>query len=269
MTLGVTIASLGLVLFLVPNKIAAGGASGFAIVIHHLFNFPIGLTMLLFNIPLFILAAKEMGFLFIFRTFYGTFALSFTVDFLGLILKPATTDPLLATVYGGVMLGLGIGIVIRAEGSVGGTELAARLLHRYTHMSIGQALMLIDTAIIVLVGIVFNLELALYGLLALFITIKVMDGIQEGFGYAKGAVIISEKSEDIAQRILLELGRGVTGLTGRGLYTGQGKEALLCVVNRTEITRLKAVVAEIDPEAFVILSDVKEVLGKGFDEHKF
>lgn len=266
--IGATIAASGLVLFLIPNKIAAGGVSGLATVIYYLSGLPTGLTMLALNIPLFLLAARQMGIFFLMRTFYGTLVFSAAVDLLSIILKPFTTDPLLSAVYGGLLMGAGLGIVIRSDGSTGGTDLASRILHRYAHISIGQALMLIDTAVIMTAGIVFNLELALYGLLSLFITTKVLDGVQEGFGYAKAALIISEHSETIAQRIMQEMDRGVTGLSGRGLYTGQMRETLLCVVHRSEITRLKAVVAEADPEAFVVLSDVREVLGEGFRENK-
>lgn len=266
--LGATIAASGLVLFLIPNKIAAGGASGLATVIYYLLGLPTGFTMLALNIPLFILAAKQMGRKFILRAFYGVLFFSAAIDFLSLVLEPFTADPLLSAVYGGLLVGIGLGIVIRSGGSTGGTELASRILHRYAPVSIGQSLMIIDTAVIVLAGIVFNLELALYGLLSLFVTTKVLDGIQEGFGYAKAALIISKHSDLIAQKIFQEMKRGVTGLTGRGLYTGHTNETLLCVVYRSEITRLKALVAEIDPAAFVVLSDVKEVLGEGFKENK-
>lgn len=266
--LGATVAGLGLVLFLIPNKIAAGGVSGLATVIYHLTGLPTGLTMLALNIPIFILAAREMGIFFVLRTFYGALAYSAAVDLLSLAVKPFTADPLLSAVYGGLLVGAGLAIVIRSEGSTGGSDLAARLLHRYTQLSIGQSLMIIDALVIAVAGLVFNLELALYGLLSLFITTKVIDGIQEGFGYAKAALIISRYSDTIAQKIITELDRGATGLASRGLYTGQSRETILCVVHRGEITKLKTLVAEIDPAAFVVLTDVREVLGEGFKENK-
>ena len=266
--LGGAVAASGLVLFLIPNKIAAGGVSGLATVIYHLVGLPAGMTMLALNIPLFLLGAKEMGMVFILKTFYGALVYSAAIDLLSLVLKPITADPLLASIYGGLLVGAGLAIVIRSGGSTGGTDLAARLLHRYTSLSIGQSLMLIDTFVIVIAGIVINLELALYGLLSLFVTTKILDGIQEGFGYAKAALIISEHSEAIAQRIFKELDRGVTGLSGRGLYTGNYKETLLCVVHRNEITKLKALVASVDPAAFVVLTDVREVLGEGFKDNQ-
>lgn len=266
--LGGAVAASGLVLFLIPNKIAAGGVGGLATVIYHLAGLPAGMTMLALNIPLFILGAREMGIVFILKTFYGTLAYSVAIDLLSLVLKPITADPLLASIYGGVLVGVGLAIVLRAGGSTGGTDLAARILHRYSSLTIGQALMLIDTFVIVIAGIVFNLELALYGLLSLYVTTKLLDAIQEGFGYAKAAIIISEHSEAIAQRIFKELDRGVTGFNGRGLYTGNYKETLFCVVHRNEITRLKSLVASVDPAAFVVLTDVREVLGEGFRDNQ-
>lgn len=266
--LGATVAGLGLVLFLIPNKIAAGGVSGLATVIYHLTGLPTGLTMLALNFPIFLLAVREMGIFFVLRTFYGALAYSAAVDLLSLVVKPFTADPLLSAVYGGLLVGVGLAIVIRSEGSTGGSDLAARLLHRYTQLSIGQSLMIIDTLVIAVAGLVFNLELALYGLLSLFVTTKVIDGIQEGFGYAKAALIISQHSDIIAKRIIEELDRGATGLASRGLYTGQSKETILCVVHRGEITKLKTLVAEVDPAAFVVLTDVREVLGEGFKENK-
>lgn len=238
--LGATVAGLGLVLFLIPNKIAAGGVSGLATVIYHLTGFPTGLTMLALNAPLFLLAIKEMGISFVLRTFYGAFAYSMAVDLLSLVLEPFTSDPLLSAVYGGVLVGIGLAIVIRSESSTGGTDLAARLLHRFTRLTIGQSLMIIDAAVIAVAGVAFNLELALYGLLSLFITTKIIDGIQEGFSYAKAALIISQHSDIIAQRIIKELDRGATGLAGRGLYTGQSRETIFCVLHRQEISKLKS-----------------------------
>lgn len=266
--LGATIAASGLVLFLIPNKIAAGGVSGLATVIFYLTGSPTGLTMLALNIPLFIMAIRTMGIPFLFRTFYGAVVLSVAIDLLDLVLVPFTVDPLLSAVYGGLLMGIGLGIVVRSGGSTGGTDLASRILHRYAHLSIGQSLMLIDTVVIIIAGVAFNLELALYGLLSLFVTTKVLDAVQEGFSSAKAAFIISEQGEKIAQRILEEMERGVTGLDGRGLYTGLERQTLLCVVSRTEITQLKTLVAEVDPKAFVILSDVREVLGEGFKENQ-
>ncbi len=265
--LGAMVAAAGLVLFLIPNKIAAGGVSGLATVIFYLTGSPTGLTMLALNIPLFIMAIRAMGVPFLFKTLYGAVVLSVAIDLLSIVLVPFTVDPLLSAVYGGLLMGVGLGIVVRSGGSTGGTDLASRVLHRYTHLSIGQSLMIIDTVVIIIAGIVFNLELALYGLLSLFVTTKVLDAIQEGFSSAKAAFIISEHCELIAQRVLAEMKRGVTALTGRGLYTGLDRVTLFCVVSRTEITQLKTLVAEIDARAFVIVTDVREVLGEGFKEN--
>lgn len=267
-TAGSGITALGLVLFLIPGKIAAGGVSGLATVIYHLFHLPAGLTMLALNIPLFIAGLRQMGLAFGFKTFYGTVSLSVFVDVLARFLVSPTQDPLLSTIYGGLLTGLGLGVVFRCGGTTGGTDLAARIIHRYLKLSVGQALMAVDAAVIILAGVVFNLELALYALLALFLTTKVLDFIQEGFGYAKAALIISEKNQEIGRAILSEMNRGATGLEGRGLYTGASKELLLCVVSRSEITELKDLVVKVDPDAFIVLYDVREVLGEGFQEIK-
>ncbi|MDN5347763.1 MAG: hypothetical protein PWP65_1327 [Clostridia bacterium] len=263
--LGSLIAALGLVLFLVPHRIAAGGVSGLAVIIHHLFGFPVGLTMLALNIPLFLAGLKVLGLNFGLKTLFGTLTLSALTDVLAWI-KPPTADALLAAIYGGITTGVGLGLVFRFGGSTGGTDLAALLFRRLLHISPGIGLLIVDATVITLAGLTFNFELALYALLALFLTSRAIDVVQEGSGYAKAALIISDKPEEITSRIFSELNRGATGLQGRGLYTGRQREVLLCVVNRSEVSRLKQVVAEVDKNAFVIVANIHEVLGEGFRE---
>jgi uncharacterized membrane-anchored protein YitT (DUF2179 family) len=202
-TLGSFITALGLVAFLIPNKIAAGGVSGLATVLYYLFKFPVGITMFVINIPLLLLCIKELGMKFGVKSVYGTFIISLFVDSLAVLIKqPWTNDPLLAAIYGGVVSGLGLGIVFRSKGTTGGTDLAAALIHKFAHISLGYSLMTIDAMVIILAGIVFNVELALYALVAVFVTSKMIDVVQEGFSYAKAAVIISEEYEKISQEIL-------------------------------------------------------------------
>ncbi|MGI9952202.1 YitT family protein [Moorellaceae bacterium AZ2] len=265
-TVGCFLAGLGLVLFLVPNKIAAGGVSGLATVLHYVIGVPVGLTMLALNVPLFVAGLKVLGFRFGVKTLYGTIILSLITDALSLVLRPPTFDPLLAAIYGGILTGAGLGIVFRSGGSTGGTDLAALLFRRFTSLSAGVGLLVVDTLVIALAGIVFSMELALYALLALFLASRAIDTVQEGGGFAKAAVIISDHSAEIARRILTELDRGATGIYGRGVYTNQERELLLVVVQRAEVTRLKNLVADVDPRAFVIVSNVHEVLGEGFRE---
>ncbi|MGE5554094.1 MAG: YitT family protein [Betaproteobacteria bacterium] len=261
---GAIVAALALDLFLVPNKIAAGGVSGLATVIFHMFGFKVGLVMLVINIPLFLLSLKMMGPSFLTRTLFGLVALSFATDLLD-FLRPLTQNALLASLYGGVLSGLGIGITLKWGGSTGGTDLAAMLLHRWLKTSVGQALLFIDFIIILFAGVVFHsAELAMYAIIALFITSYGIDLVQEGMPYARAAYIISDRAEEIAQAVLHGMGRGVTQLRGRGAYTGADRTVLFVIVARGEIAQLKELVREADPRAFVVISDAHEVLGEGF-----
>jgi uncharacterized membrane-anchored protein YitT (DUF2179 family) len=261
---GAVLTALALDLFLVPNRIAAGGVSGVATVVYYLFHFKVGLTMLVINIPLFLLSLKMLGGRFLARTLFGLVVLSFATDLLS-FLQPLTRDALLATLYGGVLSGLGIGITLKWGGSTGGTDLAALILHRWLKTSVGQALLAIDFFIIVFAGVVFKSpELALYALAALLITSYGIDLVQEGLPYAKAAYIISDREEEIAQAVLNQMGRGVTALHGRGVWTGAERDVLFVIVARGEIAQLKEIVRDVDPSAFVVISEAHEVLGEGF-----
>jgi uncharacterized membrane-anchored protein YitT (DUF2179 family) len=264
---GVTITALSLVWLLIPNKIAAGGVSGLAIVFYYLWKWPVSWVMLMLNIPLFLACLWAFGPRFGAKTLFGTAFLSIMTQFWesGVNLFPLTKDPLLASLYGGVIAGIGMGIAFRFRGTTGGTDLAAQLLNRFAGIPVGQGLLFCDSAVIVLAGLVFrSTELALYAIMTLFITSKVLDAVLEGFNYAKAAFIISEHSEEIGRRILHDLQRGATGLFGRGLYSTAQKEVVLCVISRAEEFRLKELVYQIDPGAFIIITDVHEVLGEGF-----
>ncbi len=267
--LGVTITSLSLVWLLIPNKIAAGGVSGLAIILYYLWGWPVAWTMLMMNLPLFLACLWTFGPRFGAKTLFGAAFISITTEFWGKFvhLLPLTKDPLLASLYGGVIAGVGMGLAFRFRGTTGGTDLAAQLLNRFTGISIGQSLLIFDGSIIFLAGLVFrSTELALYAVITLFVTGKVLDTVLEGFDYAKAAFIVSEHSEEIGRKILSELQRGATGLFGRGLYSTERKEVILCVISRAEEGKLKELVRQIDPKAFVIISDVHEVLGEGFKE---
>lgn len=262
--LGVIITAFGVSFFLIPAKIAAGGVSGLATVIYHLTNFPVGITMLLFNIPLFIVSWRVIGPMFGAKTLFGTITLSIFVDLFNGMAVPVTQDLLLSAIYGGVLSGIGLGIAFRSGGSTGGTDMAAQLVARFFPTSVGQALLVVDGAVIVLAGLAFGLELAMYALLAVFITTKTIDLVQEGQNYAKACLIISDYPEAIGQSIMENLDRGVTSLSGQGMYTQSDKQVLLVIVSRVEIAKVKEIVADVDPRAFVIIYDVHEVLGEGF-----
>ena len=261
---GCVLTALGLSVFLIPNKIAAGGVSGLATVIYYLFEVKVSIVMLAINVPLFILGVKVLGKNLGARTLYGIGVLSLAIELTSGI-PPLTDEVLLAAIYGGVLVGLGLGIVFKSKGTTGGTDLAAALLHRFVPtFSIGQGMLLVDILVVTMAGITFNAELALYAAISLFVTSKVIDLVQEGLNLAKAVFIISDKSEEIRKEILDDMNRGVTRLYASGGYTGKEKYVLLVILNRSEITTLKRLVYRIDPGSFVTITDVHEVLGEGF-----
>ncbi|NLJ80887.1 MAG: YitT family protein [Firmicutes bacterium] len=262
--LGVILTAFGISFFLIPAKIAAGGVSGLATVVFHLFHFPAGMTMLLFNIPLFILSTKTIGPLFGLKTLFGAVTLSLLVDVFNKLAVPVTGDLLLAAIYGGVISGVGLGLAFRSGGSTGGTDMAAQLIARAFSISVGQALLLVDGFVILLAGAAFGLELAMYALIAVFISTKTVDLVQEGGSSAKAILIISGQAPKIGETIMERLERGVTSLDGRGLWTKERKDILLVIVSRVEISRIQKIVLEFDKKAFLVISDVHEVLGEGF-----
>lgn len=264
-TLGVLLTALGLDSFLIPSKIAAGGVSGIATVLHYLLHVPVGITMLILNVPLFLMGVYRLGLRFGFRSLYGTISLSVFIDGLAPFLPVVTRDPLLASLFGGVLVGLGLGLVFRYRGTTGGTDLAAAVLRTYTGANVGQLLFLVDAVVVLAAGFAFSSwELALYALITIFITAWLIDLVQEGISYAKAFFIISNEPEKMAKAVLREINRGATVLRGQGAYSGADKDVLLVVVNRSEVTRLKDLVHQVDSRAFVILADVHEVLGEGF-----
>lgn len=282
-TLGCLVTALAINIFLVPFKIAPGGVTGLATVIYHLSNgrFPVGLVMLAFNIPLFAIGSKLLGKKFLVKSLFAALMLSVLID---VTVVPADAfvrnylaaegmteynpDLILYSLTGGALMGAGIGTVFRFGASTGGTDLAARITERFIpHFTVGQALLLIDCAVIVLAAVFFkSFRLGLYAVVTVFISSRIIDAIIEGINFAKALFIISEKSEKISQRILVELDRGVTSLKGTGMYTRKEKNVLLCVVNRAQIPLLKQIVKSEDEKAFIILTDVREVLGEGFGQ---
>lgn len=268
--LGITVGSfliaLALTVFLVPNKIAAGGVSGLATVIYYITSFPIGITMLVINIPLFFAGVKIMGKSFGVRTIYGIISLSVFTDLLQPHMVSLTDDLLLASIYGGVLGGIGLGIVFRSRGTTGGTDMIAALINYFTGITVGEGLLIADGVVVALAGIFFNLEVALYAAVTIFINSQTIDIVQEGLNFKKGVLIISDSAEEINDMVVNELNRGVTEFDAKGGYTGDKKEVLLCIISRSEVSELKKAVAEIDQDAFVIISNVHEVLGEGFTE---
>jgi uncharacterized membrane-anchored protein YitT (DUF2179 family) len=261
--LGCLLTALSFNFFFIPNQIAPGGLSGIATVLYHIFGFPVGVTTLVLNIPLFIAGIRQLGGHFGIRTLLATILLSVFID---LIKVPAlTSDSLLASIYGGFLMGLGLGIIFRMNATTGGTDLFAKIIHKYfPSISVAWVLFAVDFLVVLAASILLGPSRGLYAIVALALGAKVIDLVQEGLNTAKAFFIISDHAEAISERIIKEMERGVTMLEGRGAYTGNEKNVILCVVRRTQITQLKSMINEIDPAAFVLVADVREVMGEGF-----
>jgi uncharacterized membrane-anchored protein YitT (DUF2179 family) len=264
--LGSLIIAVSFNVFLNPNQVVSGGVSGISTIMHHLTGLNPALTQWGLNIPLFILGLWLLGGESGFKAAVGSVALPLFVLLTGQ-LPALTTNTLLASIYGGMGVGLGIGIVFRGRGSTGGLSIAAQILHKYTGTSLGYSVAFFDGLVILAAGLVFTPEKALYGLIGLFVTRKTIDVIQMGLHYSKVAFIISEHTDEIRQAILYDLDRGLTELNGSGGFTGSERTVFMVVVSQNEVTKLKALVRSVDPNAFVILSDTNEVLGEGFKRH--
>lgn len=279
--LGCLVMTIAMNLFLIPYKLAPGGVSGLSTVIYYLMGgiLPVGMLMLIFNIPLFLTGYKSRGRQFLIRSLFGAVLLSLMIDgtssFSNLLVNDyfikfdqsmAIPDLLLNAIIGGFVMGIGLGIILKEEATTGGTDLAAAILRKYfPKFSMGQYLLILDGSVIIFATLAFrSVKLGLYAALSLYISSKTIDAYLEGMNFAKGLLIISEHSEIIAQRLLHDVDRGVTGLKGLGMFSKQEKTVLLCVVKREEITKVKEIVKECDHKAFVLLIDVREVLGEGF-----
>jgi uncharacterized membrane-anchored protein YitT (DUF2179 family) len=267
-TIGCIIYALSFVLFVIPRDLAPGGISGLAIVLNHFFSvIPIGKTIIILNAPLFLLSLKRLGKGFLWRSVYATVASSLLIDLLIPYTRSFSVDMLLSAIYGGVVMGIGIGIIFRFFGSTGGTDLLAQLLSERIGLSFGTTLLIIDTCIIALSGVAFHsVTIPLYSIVSLYISSKAIDLVQEGLSFSKAAWVVSSRPDTVAARIMTDLDRGVTKFTAAGGFTGERKEVVFCVVPQSQITHLKQIVHEIDPDAFVAIMDVTETLGLGFKE---
>lgn len=252
-------------MFLVPNHIAPGGITGLSTVLNYLFQWPVGLTSLVMNVPLFLIGYRSMGKLFALRSLAATVLLSVFID--ALPLTTLTTDPLLGAIFGGVLLGAGLGLVLRGGATTGGTDMVARVIHqKLPHLSVGLVLFLIDCAVVLLAGFYIEVQYALYAFISLYASSKLVDTVMNGLTSEKACYIISLEHETMRAAVIEEMGRGVTVLSATGGYSGQERPVVLCVVSAQEVARLKAVVRKVDPEAFLFISDAYEVLGEGFKQ---
>lgn len=260
-------------IFFVPFDLVTGGVTGLAIVIQSITGglieggIPLWMTNMVINIPLFLGAIVVKGKDFGARSLFSTIFLSFTL-YLTQWLPPLTNDLLLASIFGGVASGVGLGMVFSAFSTTGGTDLAASLIqHLIKHVSVARIMLVLDWVIILLGAYVFGIEKSLYAIIAVFISARVIDAILDGLHFSKAAFIISDHHNTIADNVMEVLERGVTGLSGEGMYTSYQKNVLLCVVSKREIVKLKEIVRLSDPRAFIIVTDVREVLGEGFKEY--
>ncbi|MGI6498622.1 MAG: YitT family protein [Oscillospiraceae bacterium] len=257
--------------FFAPNNIAFGGVTGIAMAINGVFGAPpVGILMIAMNIPLFLIGWRFLGKQFLFRSLYTTILSSVLVDVVGSIYTFPTMDPLLASLYGGLLLGVAYGVIFRHGGSTGGVNIGARLLKlKFAHLPMGQLLLLLDLGVIGISALAFGeVNSALYGLVSLYISTVLMDFVLYGMNKAKFAYVISDQSAEVAAAITQGMSRGVTILQGQGAFSGEEKRVLLCAFKKHQIMDLKRMVKEIDPDAFLIVSEAYEVLGVGFDEYK-
>jgi uncharacterized membrane-anchored protein YitT (DUF2179 family) len=260
---GAILMGVGIEEFLVPNRILDGGIVGISIILSHLTGFKLGIFIFVLNIPFFFIGYKQIGKTFALSTLLGIAVLSVTTALLHNV--PALTeDLLLATVFGGIILGVGVGIVIRYGGSLDGTEIMAILINKKTPFSVGEIIMFFNVFIFAIAGFVFGWDRAMYSLLAYYIAFKTIDIVIAGLDESKSAWIISEQYEEIGETILARLGRGVTYLNGEGAYTGDDKKVIFCVITRLEEAKLKEIVQEIDPSAFLAVANISEVRGGRF-----
>ncbi|RSL30789.1 YitT family protein [Salibacterium salarium] len=261
---GSTILAVSYNLFLLPNRIASGGLSGFATIFYEMTGTEPAITLWSLNIPVFIAGILLLGgWKYGGKTLAGTLFVPLVI-YLTRNVEPAVNDPLLAALFGGIGVGAGLGLVFRAYASTGGTDLIAQIIHKYTGASLGACVFIMDGLIVTTSAFVFSLEFALYALIALFVTGKTIDVVQTGVGYAKVALIITRQEQAVQEAILNQVDRGVTRLSGEGGYTQDPRPVLMCVVQQNEVTKLKQLVQTTDTQAFVVVTNATEVLGKGF-----
>lgn len=261
--IGSIIYAAGLEIFLVPNNVIDGGVVGISIMASHLTGLPLGVFLIAVNIPFVYLGYKQIGKTFTLSTLFAILSLSYWSNIF-LPIPGLTNDLFLASVFGGVILGIGVGLIVRYGGSLDGSEIVAILMDKRTSFSVGEIVMVINLFILTGAGLVFGWDRAMYSLVTYFIAAKVIDITIEGLDESKAAIIVSDHSEAIADALMARLGRGVTFLKGQGAYSGDDKRILYTVITRLEIAKLKTIVEEIDENAFVTINDVYDVLGGTF-----
>ncbi len=250
--------------FLVPNNIAPGGLTGIATILNYIWNWmPVGTVSLILNIPLFLIGYRTMGHIFAFRSLVATLLFSLLIDLLPL--KPISEDPLLGTLFGGVMLGIGLGLILRGGATTGGTDMIARMVHRrFNFITVGMFLFVLDFLVVLAAAVCIGTAQALYAMINIYVCSRVIDGVMVGFGGNKACFVMTGAWNRITERIMSEVGRGVTHLEAKGAYSGKSQPVVMCVASRQEMTTLKRIVQEEDEKAFMFITDAHEALGEGF-----
>lgn len=263
--LGCVLMALGTSLFLLPNQLSSGGFAGIATIIYYLFNLPLGTTMLILNIPLIILTIIKVGKETAIKGVIGTIVLSTFIDIFETFI-PLTEDRLLACIYGGILIGLGTAIVLKANASTGGTDLLTYIIRAYKpHFKASNLIVIVDISIVFLNVLFFReIEIGLYSAIAIYLSGKMIDIVFEGIYFTKTMFIVSNKYKEIAQEIGKKLDRGSTAIYAKGMYTRERKMILWCVASRGEVAKIKDIAQEIDPKAFIVISSAREAWGKGF-----
>lgn len=263
--LGAMIMAIGVSLFLLPNQLSTGGFSGIATITYYLFQIPMGTVILIANIPVFLVALKKIGKKFFIKSILGTVSLSVFIDIFDKI-KPLTNDKFLSSIYGGIIVGLGTAVILKAHSSTGGSDLVSNIIKAYKpNVKIGTWIVYIDTVIVGLNVIVFkNIEIGLYSAIAIYLMGKIVDIIFEGIDFTKLIIIVSKNSEEISKVIEEKIARGVTGLYGKGMYTNEDRMVLMCATARKDIGKIKEIAQSIDNNCFIIITNAREVFGNGF-----
>jgi len=264
-TIGSILVALSLNLFFVKLKIAPGGVSGLATVIYYLTNIPVGTVVFALNIPLFLMGILDFGKGFLLKTFYATALMSVVIDSTT-FLPQLTEDMLLASIFGGIMMGVGLALVFKGEATTGGTDILAKVVNKhFKAFNISEQLFVIDAFVVITAMLTFrDFDIGFYSIITILICAKSIDIVFEGMGFAKAIFIISDAGEEIGKSIIEDVERGVTGLNGEGMYTKVNKKVLLTVADRRQIPKIKEIAKKYDENSFIIVTDVREVLGEGF-----
>jgi uncharacterized membrane-anchored protein YitT (DUF2179 family) len=270
-TLGTALVAFSFSLFFIPNSIAPGGVSGIATLLNALFEWRVGFVIIVVNIPIYVLSFKKFGVVRVVRSMYATVLMSLLIDYVKLptdFVHSIASDMLLSSIFGGVLMGGGLGLVIRNNATTGGTDMIAGLVHGwFPNISISWVLFGIEFLVVLAAGVFLQPIMALYAFIALYVSTRVMDFVQVGVNTAKAFIIISDHSQEISDGIIEKMDRGATLLKGAGAYSGDNKNVILCVVRRNQISKLRLLIKQMDENAFVIVHDVKEVMGEGFTPH--